>query len=316
MASIQIRNIIKNCERINESAFRIAQLSGTSQIRLVNEQVRILHAYILNLQTAIEKKTKAKGGTPADLPNPSFRAYQWIRFLSQKKWLLIHLHALSEFVVMMHGIRLLKERRVHPGHIHLSIRNSSYLFRSQRKGKEFFIEINEGFVSAPKEIKEAIIRAALGDRKKTTGRMIRKYTKSAKYQQIMNVLKTVEQPNRLSAQGNLYDLQKLYARINAEYFQGALAQPRLIWSTRRSKRRFGMYDPESHTITINRILDSKKVPLIALEYILFHEMLHQKLGVVEQNGRRYAHTPAFKKAEGQFKGKPAADAAIRKLTQS
>ena len=180
MASIQIRNIIKNCERINKSAFRIAHLGGTSQIRLENEQVRILHAYILNLRTAIEKKTMAKGGTPADLPNPSFRAYQWIRFLSRKKWLLIHLHALSEFAGMMHSIRLLKEKRVHPGSTYLSIRNSSYLFRSQRKGKELFIEINEGFISAPKGIKEAVIRAALGDRKKATGRMICKYTKSAR----------------------------------------------------------------------------------------------------------------------------------------
>ena len=82
-----------------------------------------------------------------------------------------------------------------------------------------------------------------------------------------------------------FDLKVLFIDINHEYFKGKLEQPRLMWSARRSKRRLGYYDPQSNTITISRRFDTEDTPRLLVEYILYHEMLHQHLGTREVNGR-------------------------------
>jgi predicted metal-dependent hydrolase len=315
MAAIHIRNIIKNCEYINDSAREIVDKAESSgQINFDSKQILQLLLAIRNLRTSIEQITNGKGGTPADLPNPSFQAFQWINYLSSKKRLLEHLHGLFEFVKISRSKQA--NKKAHTNHIQISLRNSGYLFRSHKKTDGILIEINEGFTSAPLEIKDAIIRASLGDKGRDTGRMIRRYAKSPRYQEVLHELKKVDAINKLTAKGEVYDLAVIFQLNNQKYFQESLQQPRLIWSTRRSKRRLGMFDPESGTITINRILDSEGVPQIALEYILFHEMLHQKMGIIESNGRRYAHTPVFKSAEKQFIDLASADAYIKKLLQN
>lgn len=317
MARIQIRNIIKNSDLIDQAAFDIVRRSkNPSQIRLENEKIRQFQQMITSLRTAIEKKAKDLGGSPADLPEPSFQAYQWIKFLSQKKWLLVHLHALYEFLKIMGDNHLIQGMGGNRQQIRISIRNSNYLFRSKRSGRAFYLEINEGFIQAPPEIKTALLRAAMGGKRSKNNQLVRAYSKSEVFKQVTNALKSVEKTNQLSSLGRVFDLQSIYEQINHDYFQDALKRPRLTWSARKSKRRMGMYDPASNTITINRILDSKNVPQIALEYILFHEMLHQKLGIKESNGRRYAHTAAFRQAEKKFKGKEIANQAIRKIVQS
>ena len=45
----------------------------------------------------------------------------------------------------------------------------------------------------------------------------------------------------------------------------------------------GYYDPHSNTITINRRFDTADTPRVLVEYVMYHEMLHQHLGV-EANG--------------------------------
>jgi len=315
MAAIQTRNIIKNCQFIGDSALEIVKNADTSgQINFASDQVRLLLQTIRNLREDIMRLTNKKGGTPADLSNPSFLAYQWISYLASKKNLLAHLHGLYEFVKILKNE--FRNKNKHFNQLSISLRNSSYLFRSRKKTGRISIEINQGFTSAPLEIKEAIIRASLGDKKKETARAIRNCAKSAPYQVIQRELKQVISINKLSTRGKFYDLAAVYQRNNENYFQESLKQPRLIWSARRSKRRLGLYDPESGTITINRILDSKDAPLIALEYILFHEMLHQKMGIIESNGRRYAHTPVFKSAEKTFIGRASAEAYIKKLLRN
>jgi hypothetical protein len=44
-------------------------------------------------------------------------------------------------------------------------------------------------------------------------------------------------------------------------------------------------------------------------------MLHQHLGIKEVNGRRYAHTSAFKKAERKFKDQKVAEELVKSVNQ-
>ncbi len=103
-----------------------------------------------------------------------------------------------------------------------------------------------------------------------------------------------------SAQGNLYDLNLLFARLNRRHFEGMLEKPTLTWSQRRTRRILGHHDPVHDTIVISKTLDAKDVPEWFVEYILFHEMLHIKHPAQLIRGRRYYHTNAFRSEEQRF----------------
>jgi len=103
-----------------------------------------------------------------------------------------------------------------------------------------------------------------------------------------------------SPQGRVYDLERMFARLNRRYFQGELPTPTLTWSQRRTKRILGHHDRVYETITISKTLDSSEVPEWFTEYIMYHEMLHIKHPARVMNGRRYYHTGAFRSDERRF----------------
>jgi hypothetical protein len=101
-------------------------------------------------------------------------------------------------------------------------------------------------------------------------------------------------------QGNSYDLQAMFDNLNQEHFHGLMAQPLLGWSRRPSRVLLGHYDPSHNAIILSRLLDRPSVPSLAVEYILFHEMLHLRFPVEHRGARRCVHTRDFKEAEKQF----------------
>ena len=103
-----------------------------------------------------------------------------------------------------------------------------------------------------------------------------------------------------SAQGRVYDLERMFARLNRRYFQGELPTPTITWSQRRTRRILGHHDRVYETITISKTLDSPEVPEWFTEYIMYHEMLHIKHPARVMNGRRYYHTVAFRTDERRF----------------
>ena len=103
-----------------------------------------------------------------------------------------------------------------------------------------------------------------------------------------------------SAQGRVYNLEKMFARLNRRYFDGELAQPTLSWSQRRTRTILGHHDGAHETIVISKTLDSAEVPEWFVEFILYHEMLHIKHPARLINGRRFYHTKAFRTEEQRF----------------
>ncbi len=102
------------------------------------------------------------------------------------------------------------------------------------------------------------------------------------------------------AVGRTYDLERIFAQLNRKYFDNALAQPTLSWSTRRTKRILGHHDAAHDTIVISRSLDREAVPSYVVEYVLYHEMLHIKHEPHLVNGKRRFHTSAFRDEEKRF----------------
>ena len=103
-----------------------------------------------------------------------------------------------------------------------------------------------------------------------------------------------------SSQGEVYDLEKIFARLNRRYFGNELPKPTITWSRRRTRSILGHHDRVYDHITISKTLDSVDVPEWFVEYILYHEMLHIKHPARLINGRRYYHTTAFRLDERRF----------------
>ena len=103
-----------------------------------------------------------------------------------------------------------------------------------------------------------------------------------------------------SAQGNAYDLEKMFSKLNRRYFDSSLEKPTLTWSQRKTRSILGHHDRVYETITISKSLDSAQVPDWFVEFILYHEMLHIKHAARMINGRRYYHTAAFRQDERRF----------------
>jgi len=103
-----------------------------------------------------------------------------------------------------------------------------------------------------------------------------------------------------SAKGSVYDLGKMFSKLNRRYFDSTLEKPALTWSQRKTRSILGHHDQVYETITISKSLDSSQVPDWFVEYILYHEMLHIRHMARMINGRRYYHTTAFRLDERRF----------------
>ena len=314
---MRIYNLVSSARQINKDIDALVLKNSAEElIPLSEENIDNLHEHV---QALIEKTVhlcKKHGGAPEDLPTPSFRAYQWLKFLSQREQLLLHISATKEFYcLLLEAFPKVKINNL-PAKIQIECYHSGYLFRNRQKEGKIYLEINEGFISAPREIKETILKAALKRRTTTRLKVIKSYTATPTYTQIHTSLQNNSGANKLAGNGRVYNLAQLFTEINRQYFDSQLEQPRLVWSSRKSIRRLGTYQPDSDTITISKRLDSKDIPHYLIAYVMYHEMLHKKIGLKEVNGRRYAHTKAFKDAEKQFQYYLEAENFIKKLNQT
>lgn len=105
--------------------------------------------------------------------------------------------------------------------------------------------------------------------------------------------------------GDHHDLRAIYDDVNARYFDNKIEAvitwgPRTGRPRRRNSIKMGSYSVEDRLIRIHRSLDRAFVPRFFVEWIVFHEMLHQVHDVKVKNGRREFHSRAFIADEARF----------------
>jgi hypothetical protein len=107
-------------------------------------------------------------------------------------------------------------------------------------------------------------------------------------------------PGAAGPQGRHFDLDQLFDELNGKYFANRLKRPRIGWSNRSWRRQFGCYDPGPNHILLNRRMDHPRVPRYAVEYVMFHEMLHVKHPTRRSGCSLVSHSPEFRAEEKQF----------------
>lgn len=100
--------------------------------------------------------------------------------------------------------------------------------------------------------------------------------------------------------GHHYNLEEVFECLNTRFFHGLLGRPTLTWSAHHARRMLGHYDAAHNTIVVSRVFDRPETPRCAVEYLLYHEMLHLKHPVRVKAGRRCVHSPAFQAEERLF----------------
>jgi hypothetical protein len=103
-----------------------------------------------------------------------------------------------------------------------------------------------------------------------------------------------------SARGHYYHLEEIFDDLNRRFFHGLMGRPQLTWSQNHARSSLGHYDPAHNAIVISCVFDHPRVPRYAVEYILFHEMLHLKHPVKLRGSRRCVHSREFHEEEKLF----------------
>jgi len=184
---------------------------------------------------------------------------------------------------------------------------------------EAMVKITDLLQGAPAPVGEALAFILLGKllRKPISpeyARRYRLYLNRKDIRQKRHLLRQVRGRKFLSGpQGEYFDLSELFDRSNLAYFDGLMGKPQLGWSRGRSRTLLGHFDPSHNAIIISRIFDQPHLPPLALEFVMFHEMLHLRFPVDHSRRRRCVHTHDFKEAERQFPLLKEAQAALKRI---
>ncbi len=121
-------------------------------------------------------------------------------------------------------------------------------------------------------------------------------------QRLLRARRDRGRPMKSRPQGKYHDLVRLFLRLDHGYFSGRLPQPALGWSARPWRAQLGCFDPGLNQIVINSRLDRARVPVLAVQYVLFHEMLHVKHPLRAAACGLQAHSVEFRREEKRFAG--------------
>ena len=117
------------------------------------------------------------------------------------------------------------------------------------------------------------------------------------------------------SRGTAHDLVESFDRVNAGYFGGKMARPRLTWNRTFTGRKFGHYVWILDTVMVSRTLDAATVPEFVVDFLVFHELLHKFHGLHWVNGRGYAHTAEFYESERKFERFAEAESVLTTLAR-
>jgi predicted metal-dependent hydrolase len=187
-----------------------------------------------------------------------------------------------------------------------------------REGK-LLVRLSDLLESAPEMVLRALAHILLAKmyRRPIEHAQVTRYRRYVHSHEIRNKAHLVRQmrgrKHIASAKGRVYHLDEVFEDLNLRFFAGLLARPRMTWSRQHSRNRLGHYDPAHNAIVISRIFDHPAVPRYAIEYIVYHEMLHLKHPVRLNGSRRCVHSREFLLEERQFPQLEAARRFLRKM---
>ena len=187
-----------------------------------------------------------------------------------------------------------------------------------REGR-LLVRLSDLLEGAPESVHRAIAHILLAKLYKKpitpmhADRYRRHVSSEAVSKQAEHIRQTRGRKRILTAQGHRWDLEEIFEDLNRRFFHGLLGRPTLTWSAHQARRMLGHYDAAHNTIVVSRVFDRPDTPRCAVEYLLYHEMLHLKHPVRVRAGRRCVHSREFQAEERLFPELAEAKAYLKQL---
>jgi hypothetical protein len=187
------------------------------------------------------------------------------------------------------------------------------------RDKKIHVSLSDLLEGAPESVVHAIAHILLAklyglDIDAAQNHRYKRFASSAAVTRQTERIRSARGNKRVSGpEGRFYHLDEVFDSLNTRFFGGLLGRPELTWSEHMAKRSLGHYDAAHNTIVVSRVFDRPSSPRYAIEYLLYHEMLHLKHPVKMRGLRRCVHSREFKAEEAQFPQLTQALAFIKRL---
>ena len=266
------------------------------------------HKEIVSSSENIENSLRVRKVRPEQIKKPARQARGWLAYFSQRENLEEYCAAARRAEPVVREACPWPMRSSAAVLVHF--RPLQGMYRIRGRPDAITIHLPTPMIRFDEALLRAVAQAAFkkgGDRK-----LVHDATGREPYRRIASA---IEMLGGVVSQtrGMHHDLAASFERVNTAYFGGSMSRPQLVWSRTFAVRKFGHYDHAHDTVMVNMAMDSKTVPEPAVDFIVYHELLHRQLGVIWQSDRMAAHTPEFRERERQFRQYDQAKAVLRKL---
>ena len=198
--------------------------------------------------------------------------------------------------------------------VRVTIHQNEYrMVQIQRKTDGWNFRLHRMFLDAPDWVIDALARYAC-EHGSDEARILEGFVNQESNPELEVELD--RSPKR--SRGTFFDLQRVFDELNDGYFMGAI-NASIAWVEGEDwdlleehceegllERAVGpglaAYCVEDRQIWVHRGLDAADIPRVYLEWVIYHEMLHQVHDMPIEEGHRIFHTDAFCRAEAAFRG--------------
>ncbi len=177
--------------------------------------------------------------------------------------------------------------------------NRQAMLSAERTRLGYLVRAHRIFAFAPADVTDAVARF-VGGNDRDAARVIDRYIDLS-----AEAIAAHARPTAVRTRGRFFDLGHIFATLNERFFDRRCGC-RITWGKAGSGRRrrsikLGSYHANERLIRVHPALDQHFVPAYFIEFVVFHEMLHEQLGIGEdEQGRRSVHPPEFRALEAKF----------------
>jgi hypothetical protein len=183
--------------------------------------------------------------------------------------------------------------------------NTCTMVSLSRRGPDRTLRIHWLFTKAPPAVLDAVVRSFFAKEGAARSRHFRTVVLDFIEENRSLTLSVLCARQLRSPRGRAYDLEEVEERVRARHLNDC-PEVRIGWSPRVTPCLMGKWIQMPHgspnVVVINRLLDDGRVPRFYLDYIVFHELLHELIPIRRERGRWVHHPAEFRRIERQFPG--------------
>jgi hypothetical protein len=176
--------------------------------------------------------------------------------------------------------------------------NRSTMISYRRERGTLALRVHHMFLSADEPTTQALADfASVRRQRRQAGRLLDAYIRRNQVD-----IRPPRPTERLEPRGRAHDLESVFRALNIRFFDGSI-DARIGWGRAPLRRRrhtikMGVYYHDTRTIRVHPALDHSSVPAYVVEFIVYHEMLHQACPTeTTAAGKKRIHTKAFRARE-------------------